>query len=152
MLLHRRRPSPVIVIATRCSLPAASGDAAGGSAAKMPRSTRRSTILEDVFRAMLEHRFGRLNAITLRKLSGRDYVDRLACEMREMVMAVCREKEVELSAPFRSEREDGVQAMVLARIGFAFMPEESVTWPGLLQRPLFEPEVQRTVAAVTMPG
>ena len=45
-----------------------------------------------------------------------------------------------------------MQAMVLAGIGFAFMPEYSVTLPGLLQRPLFEPEVQRAVAAVTMPG
>jgi DNA-binding transcriptional LysR family regulator len=42
--------------------------------------------------------------------------------------------------------------MVLAGIGFAFMPEYSVTLPGLGQRPLVEPEVSRTVAAATMPG
>lgn len=99
-----------------------------------------------------EHRLGKHNAITLRNLSGEPYVDRLACEMREMVIGVCHEMDVELYARFRSEREDWVQAMVLARIGFAFMPEYSVTLPGLLQRPLVDPTVERTVSLVTMPG
>jgi DNA-binding transcriptional LysR family regulator len=98
------------------------------------------------------HRLGRMNAIRLSDLSGERYVDRLACEMREMVMAVCAAEGVELYARFRSEREDWVQAMVLAGIGFAFMPEYSVTLPGLSQRPLVEPEVARTVVAATMPG
>lgn len=99
-----------------------------------------------------EHRLGGLNAVALKNLSGEDYVDRLVCEMREMVMSVCQSEGVELYARFRSEREDWVQAMVLAGIGFAFMPEYSVTLPGLLQRPLVEPAVERTIAAVTVPG
>ena len=98
------------------------------------------------------HRLNRMNAVRLTDLSGEKYVDRLACEMREMVMAVCEAEKIELYAHFRSEREDWVQAMVLAGIGFAFMPEYSVTLPGLSQRPLVEPEVARTVAAATMPG
>lgn len=99
-----------------------------------------------------EHRLGSLNAVTLADLSGEPYVDRLACEMREMVIKVCESRNVELYARFRSEREDWVQAMVLARIGFAFMPEYSVTLPGLIQRPLTEPEVERTISLVTVPG
>ncbi len=99
-----------------------------------------------------EHRLGRLNAVGLQELSGENYVDRLSCEMREMVMAVCADKGVELYARFRSEREDWVQAMVLAGIGFAFMPEYSVTLPGLIQRPLVEPAVARSIAMVTVPG
>lgn len=99
-----------------------------------------------------EHRLASLNAITLRDLSGEPYVDRLSCEMREMVMAVCAANEVTLYARFRSEREDWVQAMVLARIGFAFMPECSVTLPDLLQRPLIEPEVSRTISLLSVPG
>lgn len=99
-----------------------------------------------------EHRLGKLNAVGLRDLSGEPYVDRLACEMREMVMAVCEDLDVALYARFRSEREDWVQAMVLAGIGFAFMPEYSVTLPGLLQRPLTEPSVERQVCTVTVPG
>jgi DNA-binding transcriptional LysR family regulator len=99
-----------------------------------------------------EHRLGQLNAVALRDLSGEPYVDRLACEMREMVMAVCADMEVALYARFRSEREDWVQAMVLAGIGFAFMPEYSVTLPGLMQRPLTEPSVERQICTVTVPG
>lgn len=99
-----------------------------------------------------KHRLGQLNSISLQDLSRENYVDRLACELREMVMSVCQSKGVELYARFRSEREDWVQAMVAAGIGFAFMPEYSVTLPGLLQRPLVEPEVSRTIAAFTVPG
>jgi DNA-binding transcriptional LysR family regulator len=99
-----------------------------------------------------EHRLGQLNAVTLNDLSGEPYVDRLACEMREMVMTVCAETDVALYARFRSEREDWVQAMVLAGIGFAFMPEYSVTLPGLIQRPLTEPAVERHICCATAPG
>lgn len=99
-----------------------------------------------------EHRLGRMNAVRLADLSGENYVDRLACELRETVMSVCESEGVTLYARFRSEREDWVQAMVLAGIGFAFMPEYSVTLPGLMQRPLIEPEVAREVMAVTVPG
>ena len=99
-----------------------------------------------------EHRLGRLNAVTLSDLSGEDYVDRLACEMREMVMGVCAAEGVELYARFRSEREDWVQAMVLAGLGFAFMPEFAVSLPGLMQRPLVEPVVERRIALASVPG
>jgi DNA-binding transcriptional LysR family regulator len=96
--------------------------------------------------------WAKLNAVRLGDLSGEPYVDRLSCEMREMVMGVCRDNNVNLYARFRSEREDWVQAMVLARIGFAFMPECSVTLPELRQRPLIEPEVTRTISLVSVPG
>lgn len=99
-----------------------------------------------------DHRLAALNAIKLCDLSGEPYVDRLSCEMREMVMATCAANDVTLYARFRSEREDWVQAMVLARIGFAFMPECSVTLPELLQRPLIEPEVSRKISIVSVPG
>lgn len=99
-----------------------------------------------------DHRLANLNVIKLCDLSGEPYVDRLSCEMREMVMAVCAANNVTLYAHFRSEREDWVQAMVLARIGFAFVPECSVTLPGLLQRPLVEPEVSRTISMLSVPG
>lgn len=99
-----------------------------------------------------DHRLGANNAVRLSDLNGEDYVDRLSCEMREMVMATCQDRGVELYARFRSEKEDWVQAMVLAGLGFAFMPEFSVSLPGLLQRPLIEPEVERQVAAMTAPG
>ena len=99
-----------------------------------------------------DHTLGSLNAIKLSDLSGQPYVDRLSCEMREMMFNVCDDMKVDIYARFRSEREDWVQAMVLARIGFAFMPEYSVTLPELLQRPLIEPAVSRTISLITVPG
>jgi DNA-binding transcriptional LysR family regulator len=99
-----------------------------------------------------EHPFCARNALALRDLSGQPYVDRLACEMREMVMGVCDDMGVKLYARFRSEREDWVQAMVMANIGFAFMPEYSVTHPDSVRRPLIEPEVKRTISLITVPG
>jgi DNA-binding transcriptional LysR family regulator len=99
-----------------------------------------------------DHRLASFNGIKLSDLSEEPYVDRLSCEMREMVMAACDARNVKLYARFRSEREDWVQSMVLARIGFAFMPEYSVTSAELLQRPLVEPAVARTVALATVPG
>lgn len=99
-----------------------------------------------------DHHMAALNAVSLADLADEPYVDRLSCEMREMVLAVCQSQSVTLYARFRSEREDWVQSMVMAGIGFAFMPECSVTLPGLLQRPLINPEVIRTIALATVPG
>lgn len=98
------------------------------------------------------HRFERLNGIALADVSGEDYVDRLACELRESVMAACSQRKVELYAAFRSEREDWVESMVLAGLGFAFMPQYSVRLIGLQQRPLVDPMVERTVLVADVRG
>ncbi len=99
-----------------------------------------------------EHPLRDRDSLSLKDLSGQPYVDRLACELREQVTAACGELGVELYARYRSEREDWVQAMVAANLGFAFMPEYSVTHPGTIQRPLANPTVVRTIALATMPG
>jgi DNA-binding transcriptional LysR family regulator len=93
-----------------------------------------------------------LSAELRSKKPRRGLVDRLSCEMREMVMGVCADMGVKLYARFRSEREDWVQAMVMANIGFAFMPGFSVTHPDSVRRPLIEPEVKRTISLITVPG
>ena len=96
----------------------------------------------------LQHR----NALALRDLAEQPYVDRLSCELREMVMGACEDIGVKLYARFRSEREDWVQAMVMANVGFAFMPEFSVTHPDSIRRPLVDPAIQRTISLVTVRG
>lgn len=98
------------------------------------------------------HRLEGLRTITLADVAGEDYVDRLACELREAVMAVCGQRKVELYATFRSEREDWVESMVLAGLGFAFMPEYSVRLHGLQNRPLVDPPVERTVLIADVRG
>ena len=98
------------------------------------------------------HRFAQLKSISLSDVSGEDYVDRLACELREAVMLVCSQRKVELYAAFRSEREDWIESMVLAGLGFAFMPQYSVRLTGLLQRPLMEPLIERAVMIADVRG
>ncbi|HKB52826.1 MAG TPA: LysR substrate-binding domain-containing protein [Ramlibacter sp.] len=98
------------------------------------------------------HHLQRLTQIRLADLGGEAYVDRLACEFREAVMAVCGQRQVELYAAFRSEREDWIEAMVMAGLGFAFMPQYSVRMPDLQQRPLVDPPVARTVMVADVRG
>ena len=98
------------------------------------------------------HRFEAMESVRLEDVNGESYVDRLSCELRDQVMALCRERKIELYANFRSEREEWVQAMVQAGLGFAFMPEYSVSLPGVLARPLIEPAVERSVLAVEVRG
>lgn len=98
------------------------------------------------------HRFSSFDAIRLQDVSGEPYVDRLACEMRETVLALCQKRDIELYAKFRSEREDWIQGMVMADMGFAFMPEFSITVSGMLTRPLVEPVVERNVCLLSVAG
>jgi len=98
------------------------------------------------------HPFEPLEQVRLADTSGQDYVDRLACELREIVMGVCRERRVELYASFRTDREDWVQSMVQAGLGFAFMPEYSVTSRNVLTRLLVEPAVERSVMVAEVRG
>lgn len=98
------------------------------------------------------HAFERMQAITLADTSGQDYVDRLACELREIVMGVCRQRGVELYAAVRTDREDWVQSLVQAGMGFAFMPEHSVTSREIGARPLVDPPVERVIVAAEVRG
>ena len=98
------------------------------------------------------HALAARDEIRLKDLSKQSYVDRLSCEMRELVMAKAAMEGVELYARFRSEREDWVQGMVLAGMGFAFMPEYAVTAKDLIVLPLVDPAVSRMVSIASMRG
>jgi len=99
------------------------------------------------------HPFERLNAVRIKDLHGQRYLARANCEYYEYLRHV-RERigGVELKRPYTSERDDWIQCMVLAGLGFTYIPEYAVTVPGLQLRPLVEPEVHRTVSLVTVRG
>lgn len=98
------------------------------------------------------HKFAALDTVRLADVSGEPYLDRLACEMRETVLKVCAERDIDIYATYRSVREDWIQGMVVAEMGFAFMPEYSITVPGMVSRPLVEPAVERVVSLVSVAG
>jgi DNA-binding transcriptional LysR family regulator len=99
------------------------------------------------------HPFERLNAVRIKDLHEQSYLARANCEYNDHLRAV-REKigGVDLKRPYTSERDDWIQCMVLAGLGFTYIPEYAVTVPGLITRPLVEPEVYRTVSLVTVRG
>jgi DNA-binding transcriptional LysR family regulator len=98
------------------------------------------------------HRLARLDKIRLADLDGESYVDRLACELRESVMALSQQSNVNLYATFRSEREEWIQSMVAAGLGFAFMPLHSADPRQVEVRPLVDPVVERDILLVDVRG
>ncbi|MEM6928144.1 MAG: LysR family transcriptional regulator substrate-binding protein, partial [Myxococcota bacterium] len=77
-----------------------------------------------------------------------DYVDRLACELRERLLEACADADVRLYATYRTEDERWIEALVAAGVGLAVLPAHSVSVAGegpFVVRPLVEPALHRTV-------
>ena len=68
------------------------------TAAELPASLRGTHLYDERYVVVLppEHPLGSAISIELGDLSGVPYVDRLSCEMREMVMAACGERNVDI--------------------------------------------------------
>lgn len=98
------------------------------------------------------HPLTQKNAVAHRDLEGQRYLSRANCEYAEFINAIVKEQGVHFSLPYLSERDDWIQAMVLAGLGFTYIPEFAVTQPGLCVRPLIDPEVSRDVKLVTVRG
>lgn len=98
------------------------------------------------------HEFERMNAVRLRDLHHKLYLSRVNCEFGDYMLELYRQNHVEPIRPYRSERDDWILSMAAAGLGFSFIPEFSITTPGLISRPLIEPEIVRTVSLVTVRG
>lgn len=98
------------------------------------------------------HPLARLPAIRLRDLDGQSYLSRVNCEYRDHIREIREQMDVDIRRPYSSERDDWIQCMVLAGLGFTLIPEFAVTVPGLVVRPLAEPEITRKVNLVTVRG
>lgn len=98
------------------------------------------------------HRFEQMNAVPLKELDQEDYLVRLHCEFAEHFAALGGRKEHQVRVKYSSEREDWIQAMLLAKLGCSVMPEFLPTLPGIALRPVSEPEVSRTISLVTVAG
>jgi DNA-binding transcriptional LysR family regulator len=98
------------------------------------------------------HPFARLNAVTFKHMHGQRYLSRAACEHVDVLRGIAESQGVKVERPYRSERDDWIQAMTLAGVGFTLIPEYAVTIAGLVVRPLIEPEVTRTINLVTVRG
>ena len=98
------------------------------------------------------HAFGDQNVVCAKDLDGQPYLNRLQCEFFDHAGKLFRENGAKTIIVFRSDRDDWVQSMALAGLGFTFIPEYAVTIPGLRVRPLIDPEIVRTIQVVTVHG
>lgn len=98
------------------------------------------------------HPFEQLAGVTMADLHRENYLQRTNCEFGAVFHRLLAERCIEPLCLYRSEREDWIQAMAHAGLGFAVVPEYAITAPGLSLRPLVEPELSRTVSLVTMRG
>ncbi len=98
------------------------------------------------------HRLARLDTVHIRDLEGESYLSRVNCEYRDFIREIREDMGVSIKFSYASERDDWVQCMVLAGLGFTLIPEFAVTMPGLVVRELVEPEVVRHVNLVTVRG
>jgi LysR family transcriptional regulator, hydrogen peroxide-inducible genes activator len=98
------------------------------------------------------HRLAALAEIRLADLEGESYLNRANCEYKDYLRERRERQGVQIKYMYASERDDWIQCMAMAGLGFTLIPEFAVTVPGLVTRPLIEPEVQRHVKLVTVRG
>ena len=112
------------------------------------------------------HRFARMGAVPLSELDGERYLERLNCEYmghfddafepHGVASSRSRSESVgpleSLDVRYRSEHEDWIQAMIVAGMGCAIVPEHMTHHPGVHVRPLVEPEIRRRVGVATVRG
>ncbi len=98
------------------------------------------------------HRLAAKDTIRGSDLHGEAYVNRSNCEYLEFARAQLKARGVATRQVFSSERDDWVQGMIKAELGFGFFPEFCVTDPSLITRPLVEPEFTRRIELVTVRG
>ncbi len=100
------------------------------------------------------HRFERTAAVRWADLAGERYLDRLNCEYMEHMEHAQGDLDVALKLDVRyaSEHEDWIQAMILAGLGCACMPQFMSLYPAIKTRPLIDPEIRRTISLVTVRG
>ena len=121
---------------------------------KYPDSVAISMLYEEPYVVVFPagHRFEAMNAVPVTELHNEPYVERLNCEYVSHYSDLSGPFLVELDVRYKSEHEEWIQAMILAGMGCACMPEYMFILPGLLRRPLVEPEVMRTISIATMHG
>lgn len=98
------------------------------------------------------HPLARQATLRVQDLSGHRYLWRTNCEYADYIDHAFENLGVEVEYPYDSPRDDWIQCMVCAGLGFTLIPEFAVTVPGLVTRPLVEPAFQRAIKLATMRG
>ncbi len=98
------------------------------------------------------HRFERLEAVAWSDLAGERYLERLNCEYMAHYEQAVGDVDLRLDVRYESEHEDWIQAMILAGLGCACMPEHMPMFPAVKTRPLVAPALRRTISLASVRG
>jgi len=98
------------------------------------------------------HRFEAMPVVPYRELDKEDYLSRINCEYPDYFSSLGIPDETNVNVCFETEREDWIQAMILAGMGCAVMPEFLPMLPGIATRPLVEPQMHRHIRLATIAG
>jgi DNA-binding transcriptional LysR family regulator len=121
---------------------------------ELPETLHQLPIFEENFVIVLppNHPLVAKEAILGVDLDGEPYVGRANCEVFQPVRQALLDRGIRLRQVFSSVRDDWVQGMIKAGLGFGFFPEYCVTDPDLPVRPLAEPSFRRTIYIATVRG
>lgn len=92
------------------------------------------------------------SVVRVRDLDGQKYLKRVNCEFTGLIGQHLEDSNPVIETVYRSERDDWILAMAAAGLGYAFMPLSCVSHPGVVAKPLVEPEFWREVNLVTVRG
>jgi DNA-binding transcriptional LysR family regulator len=98
------------------------------------------------------HRFEQFDEVPFDELIAERYLDRLNCEFDDYYAAHFGDQPFDLDIRYSSEREDWIQAMLIAGFGVAIVPEFLPVMPGILLRPITQPTMERHVSIITVRG
>lgn len=98
------------------------------------------------------HRFEAMDEVPVAELDQEDYLSRVNCEYPDHFDALGVPGRGQVNIRYRSEREDWIQAMILAGMGCTVMAESMPMLPGIVTRNLSDPVISRTVRLVTVSG
>jgi DNA-binding transcriptional LysR family regulator len=98
------------------------------------------------------HPLSRKKVLKGTDLCGEAYLDRINCEFTGYADRLFSERAIDGPTVYQSERDDWILAMVAAGMGYGFLPRSSADYPGVVFRPVVEPEFWRTVNLVTVRG
>lgn len=121
---------------------------------RYPESVRAEPILKERYALAMRANdpFAVEPSFKLDHLSGQSYVERLGCEFDEYYKTLHGDWIIDLDIAFSSEREDWIQGLLLAGLGYAIVPEHMQLPAGLVKRPLCQLEIARDVALLTLRG
>jgi DNA-binding transcriptional LysR family regulator len=98
------------------------------------------------------HRFETMDVVPYPELDKENYLSRLNCEYPDHFSALGIPDLADVRVCYETGREDWVQAMILAGMGCAIMPEFLPILPGIATRPLIDPELHRDIRLATVAG